>query len=112
MKTEDKLHFRAKVLHDSIEWWKTEMAYWVHQSDKFEDNLDDPDYEDAMSEISNAMRYLILKGEWENHELADLQEDIAKYEISKAFKSKTMNSPEPPKKTLKNLKMKKKNEKK
>lgn len=111
MKTEEKLHFRAKVLHESIEWWKTEMAHWVHQSDKWENNLDDPYYEEAMFEISDAMKYLILKGEWENHELAGLEEDIAKYEISKAFKSKPVKTPETPNKTLKNLKQKKKNEK-
>jgi hypothetical protein len=111
MKTEEKLHFRAKVLHESIEWWKTEMAHWVRQSDKWENNLDNPCYEEMMFEISDAMKYLILKGEWENHELAELEEDIAKYEISKAFKSKPVNPPETPQKTLKNLKQKKKNEK-
>lgn len=87
------------------------MAHWVHKSDQWADNLDDPYYEEAMSEISDAMRYLILKGEWENHELADLEEDIAKFEISKAFKPKTIDSPKSPKKILKNLKQKKKNEK-
>jgi len=86
----------------------------VNKSDVWEGKEDDPYYEEAMGEISAAMTYLILKGEWENRELGQLEDDIAKFEIHKAFNSNHKNSSPPldkSKKILKNIKQKKKNEK-
>jgi len=85
MKTEKELRVTAKIMHDSIEWWKRAMAYWVIESDRWEGKEDDPYYEEKMEEISDAMNYLILKGEWENEELVQLEENIVQFEIHRAF---------------------------
>ena len=95
MEADKELRARAKILHDSIQWWKGQMAFWVNKAEEWENNDHDPYYEEAMEEVSHAMNYLILKGEWENKELEKLENKIAQSEILKAFEPKPTPNTEP-----------------
>jgi predicted RNase H-like nuclease (RuvC/YqgF family) len=84
--TREQLQEQAKNTHESIEWWKKEMSTLISHSEHWETKGEDhPFYEEKMSAIREKMNYLITKGEWENKNLAALENKINKYETSKAF---------------------------
>ncbi len=85
MNAEDALKEKAKIFHESITWWKKEMASLLEEAESWEEREDHPEYEERMSEYEAKMNYLMLKGEWENTQLEKLQDEITKFEVNKAF---------------------------
>jgi hypothetical protein len=76
-----KLKKEAEMLHDTIGWWKAEMLKVMSECSKMEDKNASGEYsveefEIAKEDLQNKLKYLLLKGEWENRELQSFQNKV------------------------------------
>ena len=77
----NKLKKEAEMLHDTIGWWKAEMLKVMSEcadvEEKYSKNqLSEEEVELLKEDVQNKLKYLLLKGEWENRELAAFQKKI------------------------------------
>ncbi len=82
-----RLKEEAQMLHDTIEWWKVEMHKVVSDCSSMErkysrGELDKEEFHSLKENLENRLQYLILKGEWENRELAAFQNKLQSLEKS------------------------------
>tara|TARA_R110002020_G_scaffold464865_1_gene685953 strand:- start:728 stop:1087 length:360 start_codon:yes stop_codon:yes gene_type:complete len=83
----NKLKEEAQMLHDTIEWWKVEMHKVMSDCSSMErkyskGEFDYDELQTSKENLEDRLQYLLLKGEWENRELAAFHKKLQSLEKS------------------------------
>ena len=90
MKTKKELIQEAKMIKDSLAWWKNEMSLTTSAVELWDNCKDHPDYEQEMGILEGKMLYLVAKGSVEYRLMGEVQKEISCLDAAETLKNRSI----------------------